>query len=142
LLGAGGEAVGFFVCRRGDDGDAGHDVRLGERFGGLELRTVKADGLVKKLRGEVTGKGEGQAEFGSELGTEGAGAEEPDGDACAGAGEGGDVLAGRGGGEVVEKLIEKFGRSSPVWRRVRRMAREVRPSEPGARPIPRSMRPG
>ena len=91
----------------------------------------------------MRGEGIGQAEERGELGAIEAGAEDPQRHIGAGAGDGVDVLAGLGRAPSSDcSSSTSSGKRSAAALTSRRSARAVTWSVPGARPRPRSMRPG
>ena len=133
--------LGLVAVLGGEHVHARDDVRLGELLGGLELLPVRGDRLVQGVRREVGRERVRQAEAGGELRAEERGAEEVQrAPRLRRAARPAPRRSGmrRGGSPGVR--ARPAGRSRP--RSGRGAGAQLGRSVPGARPRPRSIRPG
>jgi hypothetical protein len=108
LLERGEVTASFGVGVGDDDVDAKHGVGTRELFGWLEELAIEAEGIEHIGRREVGSEGEWQAEVRGELGAVQAGAEQPDGNLQACAGESPEFFARVGYFEIVLELEDVF----------------------------------
>ena len=108
---------------------------------GPKARAITGDGLVEVTGREVVGENEEVSERRGQLGVIEGRVEEPDLRRAARA-RGWSGMGGRTRGEVASRSTTSWGKVSSERSAARRSARAVAGSVPGARPTPKSSRPG